>query len=64
MELSTLRELLRDADEKKYGVGLFNILNLEMLRGITAAAEAERSPLIIGVARYTCRSSRLTGRRT
>lgn len=50
MELSTLRELLRDADEKKYGVGLFNILNLEMLRGITAAAEAERSPLIIGVA--------------
>lgn len=48
--LVTLEEILRDAEEKKYGVGLFNMLNLEMARGIIEAAEQERSPLILGVA--------------
>ncbi len=48
--LVTLEEILKDAEEKKYGVGLFNMLNLEMARGIIEAAEKERSPLILGVA--------------
>lgn len=48
--LVTLNEILQDAEEKKYGVGLFNMLNLEMARGIIEAAEEERSPLILGVA--------------
>lgn len=48
--LVTLEEILRDAESKKYGVGLFNMLNLEMARGIIEAAEEERSPLILGVA--------------
>ena len=48
--LVTLEEILRDAEERKYGVGLFNMLNLEMARGIIEAAEQERSPLILGVA--------------
>lgn len=48
--LVTLSEILQDAENKKYGVGLFNILNLEMARGIIEAAEEERSPLILGVA--------------
>ncbi len=48
--LVTLEEILRDAEERKYGVGLFNMLNLEMARGIIEAAEEERSPLILGVA--------------
>lgn len=48
--LVTLNEILKDAEEKKYGVGLFNMLNLEMARGIIEAAEEERSPLILGVA--------------
>lgn len=48
--LVTLNEILKDAEEKKYGAGLFNILNLEMARGIIEAAEEERSPLILGVA--------------
>ena len=48
--LVTLSEILKDAEEKKYGVGLFNMLNLEMARGIIEAAEEERSPLILGVA--------------
>lgn len=48
--LVTLKEILKDAEEKKYGVGLFNMLNLETARGILEAAEEERSPLILGVA--------------
>lgn len=48
--LVTLEEILKDAEERKYGVGLFNMLNLEMARGIIEAAEQERSPLILGVA--------------
>ena len=48
--LVTLEEILKDAESRKYGVGLFNMLNLEMARAIIDAAEAERSPLILGVA--------------
>ena len=48
--LVTLSDILRDAEERKYGVGLFNMLNLEMARGIIEAAEEEKSPLILGVA--------------
>ncbi len=48
--LVTLSEILKNAEERKYGVGLFNMLNLEMARGIIEAAEEERSPLILGVA--------------
>ena len=48
--LVTLSEILQDAEQRKYGVGLFNMLNLEMARGIIEAAEEERSPLILGVA--------------
>lgn len=48
--LVTLNEILKDAEEKKYAVGLFNMLNLEMARGIIEAAEEENSPLILGVA--------------
>ena len=48
--LVTLEEILKDAEERKYGVGLFNMLNLEMARGIIDAAEKEKSPVILGVA--------------
>jgi fructose-bisphosphate aldolase class II len=48
--LVTLKEILKDAEEKKYAVGLFNHLNLEMALGIIEAAEEERSPVILGVA--------------
>ena len=48
--LVTLKEILQDAEQRKYGVGLFNMLNLEMARGIIEAAEEEQSPLILGVA--------------
>jgi fructose-bisphosphate aldolase class II len=48
--LVTLKEILRGAQEKNYAVGMFNILNLEMARGVIEAAEEERSPVILGVA--------------
>lgn len=48
--LVTLEEILNEAESGKYGVGLFNMLNLEMARGIIEAAEEEKSPLIFGVA--------------
>lgn len=48
--LVTLREVLKDAQEKKYGVGLFNTVNLEMAKGVLAAAEELKSPVIIGTA--------------
>ena len=48
--LVTLREVLKDAQEKHYGVGLFNTVNPEMAKGVLAAAEELRSPVIIGTA--------------
>ena len=48
--LVTLREVLKDAQEKRYGVGLFNTVNLEMAKGVLAAAEELKSPVIIGTA--------------
>jgi len=48
--LVTLKEILREAEAKQYAVGMFNMLNLEMARGIVEAAEEERSPVILGVA--------------
>lgn len=48
--LVTLREVLKDAQEKHYGVGLFNTVNLEMAKGVLAAAEELKSPVIIGTA--------------
>lgn len=48
--LVNLNQVLQDAKQKKYGVGLFNTVNLEMAKGVLAAAEESRSPVIIGTA--------------
>lgn len=48
--LVNLNEVLPRAKEKKYAVGLFNTVNLEMARGVLAAAAELRSPVIIGTA--------------
>ncbi|MDF2925177.1 MAG: ketose-bisphosphate aldolase [Paenibacillaceae bacterium] len=50
MALVTLKELLRDAERNRYAVGMFNTLNLEMVKGVIRAAEELRSPVIIAVA--------------
>ena len=48
--LATLRDVLLPARQQKYAVGLFNTVTLEMARGVLEAAEALRSPVIIGTA--------------
>ena len=48
--LATLNDVLLPARKNRYGVGLFNTVNLEMARGVLAAAETLRSPVIIGTA--------------
>lgn len=45
-----MNEVLRPAKKHHYAVGLFNAVNLELARGILAAAEATRSPVIMGTA--------------
>ena len=46
--LVNLETILSDTRERKYAVGLFNCVTLEMTRGIIAAAEELNSPVIIG----------------
>ena len=50
MALYTMKEILKDAQAKKYGVGYFNAVNMEMTRAYITAAEACQSPIIIGTA--------------
>ncbi|MGO0123414.1 class II fructose-1,6-bisphosphate aldolase [Desulfothermobacter acidiphilus] len=56
MPLVTLREVLGAAAAGGYAVGAFNCNNMEVLQAIAAAAEAERSPVIVqfspGAIRY------------
>lgn len=48
--LVNMNEVLRPAKKNKYAVGLFNAVNLELARGIIAAAESTQSPVIMGTA--------------
>ena len=45
--LISLKRMLEKAERGQYAVGAFNINNLETIQAIVAAAEAERSPVII-----------------
>ena len=47
MPLVTTIEMLKDAQQKHYAVGAFNIENMEMAQAVIAAAEAQRAPVII-----------------
>ncbi len=49
MALVTMKEILDDARKRGYGVGAFNINNLEFLKAIVEAAEEEKSPVIVAV---------------
>ena len=48
--LVTLNDVLKDAQEKHYGVGLFNTTDTDMLEAAISAAEELRSPIVIGTA--------------
>ena len=48
--LVNMNKVLYDAKKGHYAVGLFNAVNLELARGIIAAAEQTGSPVIMGTA--------------
>lgn len=48
--LVNMNDVLLPAKKGKYAVGLFNAVNLELARGIIAAAESTQSPVIMGTA--------------
>ena len=45
--LVNMNDVLYPAKKGKYAVGLFNAVNLELARGIIAAAEGSQSPVIM-----------------
>lgn len=47
MPIVSMNEILKDAKEKKYAVGCYNAINLDMTRGVIKAAEEEKSPVIL-----------------
>lgn len=49
MPLVSMKEMLETAKEERYGVGQFNLNNLEYAQAILQAAEEEQSPVILGV---------------
>lgn len=48
--LVSLNDVLPKAQKEHFGIGLFNTVSLEMAKGVLAAAEETRSPVIIGTA--------------
>ncbi len=50
MALVRMQDMLRHAYENKYAVGAFDVVGLEMLQGVIAAAERSRAPVILGLA--------------
>ncbi len=51
MPLVTMRQLLDEAAKGGYGVGAFNVNNMEQIQAIMEAARETRSPVIIQVSR-------------
>lgn len=47
MPLVTSKELMLDAQKRHYAIGAFNVENMEMVQAVVAAAEAQRSPVIV-----------------
>lgn len=50
MPLVNMSELLSDAQKGNYGVGAFNVANMEMVMGAIKAAEELMSPIILQIA--------------
>lgn len=49
MPLVTSSEMFKKAYEGKYAIGAFNVNNMEIIQGITEAAQEEKAPLILQV---------------
>jgi len=50
MPLVAMQDLLQHAHRHRYAVGAFDLINLDFLSGILAAAEAQRAPVILSLA--------------
>ncbi len=50
MPMINLKNMLEKADRQRYGVGSFDVFNIEMLKGVLDAAEETRSPVILAYA--------------
>ena len=46
--LVNMQEMLADARNRKYAVGMFDVSDLEMIRAVTEEAENLQSPVILG----------------
>ena len=51
MPIVTSKEMFKKAYEGGYAIGAFNVNNMEIIQGITEAAKAVNSPLILQVNR-------------
>lgn len=51
MPLTPMRQILEEAEKGKYGVGAYNVNNMEQLQGIIWAAEETKSPVILQVSK-------------
>ncbi|WP_346354910.1 class II fructose-bisphosphate aldolase [Azotosporobacter soli] len=49
MSLVTMKELLQDAQKRRYAVGGFNVFNLETLGAVVEVAEELKTPLVLGI---------------
>ncbi|MHC1746019.1 MAG: ketose-bisphosphate aldolase [Negativicutes bacterium] len=50
MALVSMREILNDAQKRKYAVGGFNVFNFETLGAVGEVAEELKAPIVLGVA--------------
>jgi fructose-bisphosphate aldolase class II len=46
-----MRQILEEARKKNYGVGAYNVNNMEQVQAIMAAAKETQSPVIIQASR-------------
>lgn len=51
MSLVPMRQILEEAEKGKYGVGAYNVNNMEQLQGIIWAAEETKSPVVLQVSK-------------
>lgn len=58
MALIPMVQCLREAEKGGYGVGAFNVNNMEQIQGILQAAREERSPVILQASRGALKYSR------
>ena len=52
MPLVDMKELLQHAYRHGYAVGAFDLVSLDFLQGVMAAAERARSPVILSLAEF------------